>query len=306
MGLLSGSVSVTRFNVTGCPEQPDFEKAAFKAIQPGSEVRERVGFIPFEPEASYEVGTRRFAFRVRIDRLSPDPTAVQERVKELIKVERDNSAEYFISSGKRKKFREMAEEELIVKATPRSKVIECCLDNHLLVVGSTANAYLGMILELLRQIDVVCEFKAPWLDRNEPDVASDIIEFEGPGQSVAGCRFIKALLSDPEIMIEPESGSVKLQTREARVTLSGAVLSDLLRYVEEGAEILSAKLVSGENSYRLDGPSFRISGLKVETEIHQNWIELLDERLQHITGVWDQLEAKYAALGPDLHTDPPV
>ena len=56
MGLLSGSLSVTRFNVVVPPEGPDFERIQFWAIDPGSEVRERIGVIPFEIDAPYEVG----------------------------------------------------------------------------------------------------------------------------------------------------------------------------------------------------------------------------------------------------------
>ena len=37
MGLLSGSVSVTRYNITKMPRKPDFEPARFLEIQPGSE-----------------------------------------------------------------------------------------------------------------------------------------------------------------------------------------------------------------------------------------------------------------------------
>ena len=58
MGLLSGTVSVTRFNVVIPPEGPDFERARFWAIDPGSDVRERMGFIPFEIDSSWEVSSR--------------------------------------------------------------------------------------------------------------------------------------------------------------------------------------------------------------------------------------------------------
>ena len=76
MGLLSGTVSVTRFNVAVPQEGPDFERARFWAIEPGSEVRERMGFVPFEIDAPYEVAKGRYVFRVRIDRVRADPTAV--------------------------------------------------------------------------------------------------------------------------------------------------------------------------------------------------------------------------------------
>jgi electron transfer flavoprotein alpha subunit len=77
MGFLSSSISVTRFNVVVPPEGPDFERIQFWAIDPNSEVRERIGVIPFEIEAPYEVGQGRYAFRVRIDRIRADATAVK-------------------------------------------------------------------------------------------------------------------------------------------------------------------------------------------------------------------------------------
>ena len=82
MGLLSGPLAVTRFNAAVPPDGPDFERVRFFAIEPGSEVRERMGIVPFELDAPYEVGKGRWAFRVRIDRIKPDPTSVRERVKE--------------------------------------------------------------------------------------------------------------------------------------------------------------------------------------------------------------------------------
>ena len=87
MGLLSGTVAVTRFNVVVPPEGPDFERARFWEIEPGSEVRERMGFVPFELDAPYEVAQGRYVFRVRVDRIRPDATAVKERLRELIKTE---------------------------------------------------------------------------------------------------------------------------------------------------------------------------------------------------------------------------
>ena len=45
MGLLTGAVSVTRFNVVNKPDEIDFEQASFQEIPPGSEVRESQGFV---------------------------------------------------------------------------------------------------------------------------------------------------------------------------------------------------------------------------------------------------------------------
>ncbi|MEM7353493.1 MAG: hypothetical protein AAF657_22035 [Acidobacteriota bacterium] len=293
---------MTRFNVAPFADEPDFEAARFVEIAPGSEVREQVGFIPMEPEAPYEVGARRWAFRVRIDKLKPDPTAVKERVKQLVRVELETTGAQFVGSKKRKQLRELAEEELIVRTNPSSKIIEACIDGDVLYVASTAKSYLGKVTAALRKIGIAVDYKTPWLDLDDPDIESEIVEAYEPGQSVLGCRFLKVLMEDREVMIEGEAGSVQLKTSKAHVSLRGAVLTDLHRYIERGAEILSAKLITADTSYRLDALSFRISGLKVETDRHDHWTQLLDERLEKIVSAWDQLDEKYKALRPRLAT----
>ncbi len=303
MGLLSGSVSVTRFNVPSRPEEPDFESARFFEIQPGSEVKERVGFIPMEPGAPYQVGNSRFAFRVRVDKLSPDPTAVRERLKELIQTELEATGAPYVGARKRKQLRELAEEELIVRATPRSKIIEGALDGRLLYVATTAKAYLGIVLLLLRQIGIVAEPKAPWLDAGVGEIESDILEGLEPEQSVLGSRFVKALVGDSELTLEPASGSLSLRTREARITLSGVVVPDLLRYLKRGAEILSARLTTGEIGFRFDALDYRINGLKVESGRHDHWTELLDERLEGISAAWELLDRKFEEVKEGLLTE---
>lgn len=295
MGLLSGAVSVSRYNVTSCPEEPDFERARFTEIPTGSEVKERVGFVPFEPEAPYEVGARRFAFRVRIDKVRPDPTLVRERVKQLVRVELETTGTPYVGPKKRKQLRHLAEEEILPRTSPTSRIVEGVIDGGLLYVGTTASTHLGTVLLQLRQIGVVAEMKTPWVDGGEPEVMSDFVETREAGESVLGCRFLKALMGDPDLLVEPESGHVRLQTPDAKVTLTGAVLPELHRYVERGAEILAAKLTTPETSFKLDALSWRLSGLKVEAGRHDHWTQLLDERLERIGSVFELLDAKYAA-----------
>ena len=305
MGLLSGTLSVTRFNVSVPPEGPDFERARFWAIEPGSEVRERMGFVPFEIEAPYEVGQGRWAFRVRIDKVRPDPTAVKERVKEMIRAEMEATGAPFVGSKTRKKLRELAESELCAGQAPRTRILECCIDGTVLYVASTAKTYLGTVLTLLRQAGVEADFKAPWLDEApEADEASDIVLPREPGQSVLGCRFLRVLLEEPEVMVEPETGSVRLATREAKVSLTGAVLHDLFRFLEEGAEILSAKIHVGTVLMRFDALSYRLNGLKLEPVRNEHWTVDLDQRLEQIGGVFEVLDEKYKALKDKLNAVP--
>ncbi|MEO1087805.1 MAG: hypothetical protein AAFY88_26520 [Acidobacteriota bacterium] len=301
MGLIAGSAAVTRFTLTPAPEELDFEAVAFREISPGSEVRESIGVVPIEPEEPFQAGERRWFFRLRIDKLQPDPTAVEERVKEMVKAEIEQGAP-FVGPKKRRKLKEMAEEELIFEARPRSKIIEACIDGNILWVGSTSKNYLGRVTETMRRLGLVAEFKTPWIDRGDPDIESPIYETYEPGEAVAGARFLRALIGDRELMVDPSSGYAKLQTEDARITLSGSVLKDLLRYIERGAEVLSVKLISGEPeaTFRLDGPSFRVSGLRLITGRHDDWQTRLDERLAKLIEVFELLERKYDEHAPRL------
>lgn len=304
MGLLTGTVQCTRFHVAVPAEGPDFDAVPFYAIEPGSEVRERMGFVPFEPEAPYEVGTLRWAFRVRIDRRTPDATAVRERVRELVRAEAETTGAPYVGPKKRKELRALAEHEFLVRQAPRTRIIECAIDGGLLYVGTAAKTHLGIILALLRQAGVATEWKAPWLDEApEVDESSDVVIPKEPGQSVLGCRFVRTLLEDPDILFEPETGSVRLATREAKVTLAGGVLLDLHRYVEQGAEILAAKLIAGGVPLRFDALSYRITGARFEAVRGEHWTVELDARLAQLVAMWDLLDGKYAAvkdrLGPE-------
>lgn len=298
MGLLRGSISVTRLGVSVLPEEIDFEQVPFSAIAPGSEVRQSSGFIPFEPDEPYQVGHRRWAFRVRFDTLKPDPTQVRERVRELVAAEQEATGAPFVGAKKRRELKNLAEEELIVQASPQSKIIEGVVDDRLLYLATTADKYIGQILLLLRKVGVIAELKTPWLDQGDPEEASDLVPTGDVSQSVLGCRFVKSLVGDREVMFEPESGAVRLQTREAKVSLTGEVLPELMRYLkrDDEVEILSARLLVPEGRFRLDAVSWRISSLTVETERKSHWIELLDERLEKTAGVFELLDRKYAAF----------
>jgi len=295
MGLLTGSVSVSRFRAIR-PPAPDFEVAAFRAITPGSEVRETVGFVPYEPEAAYEVGTARHAFRVRIDRLRPDPTAVKERLKDLITVELQTTGARYVGARKKKELRQLAEEELIVRTSPRTKIIECALDGDTVYVGSAAKSDLGTVLLLLRRIGVETTPKVPWLDLGLPELYSDVIETGDETESVYGCHFLKALIGDPDLLVEPEAGRARLATPGARIGLTGEILPDLHRYLERGAEVLALKLLAGETRFTLDGPTFRISGLSLPAPKSDHWTFHLDDRLERIRDLYESLEAKFEQL----------
>lgn len=303
MPLLSGAVSVTRLDVTARPAEPVFDDQPFRSIVARSEVKESIGFVPFEPEADYQIGTDRWAFRVRIDQLRPDPTAVRERLRDLLRIEREEHGIEVVPPQRTQALRSLAEEELVLEAQPRSRIVEGVLDGKLLYLATTANNQLGKILQLLRKVEILADFKTPWNDLGQGDADSEILEIHDPHQSLHGSQFLKRLLGDQELMIEPSDGYVKLQTREARVIVSGSVLRELHRYVDAGAELLAAKLLHAEWALRLDALAFRISGLRLDRSSPGHWTERLDERLQKIEAVWELLDRKYAekARAPRRH-----
>lgn len=301
MGLLSGSANLARYTITARPPAPDFGKVPFREIEPGSEVRETSGFVPFEPGAEIEVGPRRWAFRVRTDTVRPDRTAMRELVARLVRGETEATGRPYVPAPRLKELRQEAEEELILRSSPRTNIVECVLEDRLLWIGTAAKTRIGKILELLRRLGITAEPKNPWSDRGQGAAESDIVSIYEPGESVLGCRFLKALLGDPDILFEPEKGSVRLQTRHASVSLTGEVLPDLHRFVEQGCEILSARLLmEGGTSLRLDGPSHRIHSLRIESDPQEHWIEQIDERLGRFREVVEALDAKYGQLAGKL------
>jgi hypothetical protein len=232
---------------------------------------------------------------VRIDKLKADPTRLRERHRELIQAEKEATGAPAVGPKKSRQLRDLAEEELITQEVPRSKLIECVLDGRLLYVASTAKAYLGTVLLLLRRVEVLAEHKSPWLDHGLPEEMSDIVETRQEYESIHGCRFLKALLGDTDFHFEPEAGRVALALPDERVSLSGAVLGDVHRYVERGAEILAARLTTGELPFTLDGVTFRLSSLRLPS-VDGHWTEVLDARLGVLSHLFESLDAKFGAL----------
>jgi hypothetical protein len=315
-GFLGKSMSVTRFSVIIPGGEPDFERARFFAIEPGSEVRERIGLLPFDLDSEWKIGSDRYAFRLRVDKIRPDPTSVKERLRELIKTEMSETGKPFVGARTRKKLRELAEAEAVIGVPPKATITEAVIDGSTLYVASTSKGQLGMILSLLRQCGIEADFRAPWLDADAGPVESDIIVPTHPAESVLGCFFARKLIEEPDVLVEPEAGAAKLATREGRVTLAGAVLNDLYRYLEDGAEILSVKihipfevdgaasavLAKGNVQCRLEALSYRLGGVKLELPpAGTHWTEQIDQRLEQIGGVFAGLDAKYNKLKGEFH-----
>lgn len=295
MGLLTGPVSCVRFNVTAMPEELDFGLVPFHAIQPGSSLRERAGFVPFQVEGDFLFSHDRWAFRVRIDKVMIDNTTLKERLRELIKVEEEAVGPP--SPAQRRKLRQLAEDEQTQNPATRSKIIECVMDRSQLLVGSTSKTHIGTVLELLKRIGVEVDFKTPWLDEGQEEPPSDIVDLKEPGQSLWGCHFLRKLINDPDIMVEPEKGSVRLVTSEgAKVSLTGPVVGEVEHYLDSGCEIVAAKLMFQKFQFTLDGLSYRLAGLKLDNFKSLHWVEALENRLELLQETWQMLDEKYAKL----------
>ena len=298
MGFLSGGLACTRFNVVTLPQQIDFEKAAFRHIQPDSQITESNGFVSYELGEPYEFGKDRYAFRVRMDKINVDGTRVKERLRELIQVELERGER--IGPKQKKKLKELAEQEILSGSTARSKIIEGVIDQQTLFVASASKSHLGAVIALLREVGVEIEFKTPWLDKGWEEEPNELIDLKEPGQSIHGCHFLKKLLDAEDFFVEPEKGSIKLASpTHARVSLTGEVLGELDRFLEEGAELLSAKLLFNEVPLTFDGLAYRLNGVKLENVKADHWTEALDERLELLKGVWDGLDEQFERLMGD-------
>jgi len=294
MPFLSGSVACTRFNILHLPETINFEEQAFTALRPGSAIREKAGFVPFELEEPYEIGHKRWAFRVRMDKITVDSTLVKERYRELLKVEEEQVGPP--SPKAKRELRKLAEDELLSHTAPRSRIIECLIENQVLYAGTTAKAQTDTITTLMKRIGITVEYKAPWVELGQ-ELDSPLVDTSTPGESVLGCHFLKKLLEDSTIFVEPEKGSVKLITSEGtKVGLGGSVLGELNRFLDEGAEVLSAKLIVNETAITFTGLSYQISGMKVEKCTGDHWTEILDERLDPLRAMWQILDEKYLEI----------
>ncbi|PIE03503.1 MAG: hypothetical protein CSA81_01815 [Acidobacteria bacterium] len=291
MPLLSGNVACTRFNVISMPDELNFEQEAFHLIQPGSAIKDRIGFVPFELEESYELRPKTWAFRVRRDKVTVDSTLLKERVKELIKIENEQTGPP--SFSKKKELRQLAEDELLARTAPRSSIVECLIEHGVVYVGSTAKASTDAVSELLRRIGVELEYKTPWLELGQ-EAESSIVEAKDPGQSVLGCHFLKKLLEQSDVLVEPVKGRAKLITSEGtHVSLAGSVINEMNRYLDEGAELISAKLIVKEATLQFDGLSYHFSGLKVENAKADHWTETLETRMDSIRAMWEMLDERY-------------
>ena len=199
----------------------------------------------------------------------------------------------YVPPQKRSELRSLAEQELLVGRSPTSIVIECCIDDRTLFVGTTSKMHLGSLQQALRRAGIPSELLLPWIEKGLPEEFSDLPETMDPAASIYGCRFLKHLIGDSEFLIEPENGYVRLAAGDTRITLSGAVLRDLHRYLREDAEILCAKLLHKDLSLTLDATTFRLTAAQFPRPENEHWTDDLDQRLEQIGELFATLDEKF-------------
>lgn len=296
MGLLSGSASVARFQVIERPREPEFDDLAFEPLPPGSERRESAGFVPVEPGAEYRAAHDLWAFRLRFDRIRPDPTAVAERLADLARAELAGSGLEHLPAARRKELKALAADEIARATPPRTTFVEGVLEGDTVYLGTTARARLGACVLLLRQVGIVARPALPWNGTDTSAIEPPWLRLAEPGASVLGCRFLAALVAEGEVMAEPVEGSAKLARPDLGMTLSGAVHVELFRALEAGAELLAARLITEHGRFRFEAPTFRLAALRLDVATGGGWVERLDARLEKIRALFELLDGRYAAL----------
>jgi len=293
MGLLSGSLACSRFNVVSLPAVIEFDRLTFAAIPPGSSRVESIGFLPFEPGEPWEVGVERYAFRVRKDKIAVDATQLKELIREMVAVEKQSSGQ--MPNRKRmSQIKDQALEELLAVTPPRTRIVECYLDRHVLYLGTTSKAQISAILSLLNTLGIQVEFKTPWLDHKLEKDAPDWLDLREPDQSPLGCEFMVKIAHDQEVFLESIKGSVRLATPDgAMVSLRGVVGPELDRFLAAGAMVLSAKLQLGELPLTFDGTHFRIASFKARAFKAEHWTSRLEGRMEQVQATFEFLEEKF-------------
>lgn len=296
MGLLSGSLSVSRFHLSGVP---DFEAAPFQEIPAGAEeIRRSLGFVPMLPGEPYEIGAKRWAGRVRVDELKPDPQVVKDRFDELVSAELEAGA-FALSKKRRRDLKELAWLESAMGTTPARRYVDFAVGGELAYIASTSRADLGEVMMLFRRVGATLSPATPWEEL--PEMQHAFLESQ-PGQSAWGPRFLGALLeangkgAEKEVALNVLDGRASLIASEARIGLSGDIGGKLMHQVIGGAEIVSAKLVTDKALFTLDALSWWIKSAKLGDVEAGHWTETLDARFEQIGDLFEVLDSAFHRL----------
>lgn len=308
MSLLQGSLSVSRFHLGLLVL--DCEAAAFVPIPAGDEenVPKSFGFVPMKPGEPYAIGTRRWAGKVRVDEVTPDPVVVRDRYEELLQEELSQAhlAGAGVGKRRRKELKELAIAESIAGVKPSRRYIEWLLDGNTLYIASTSLPDVSLAVMLFRRIGGENILPVtPW--ETLPSMGSTVVELAQPFQSVWGARFLRHLADSgaervKDVSYVVEGGRVALQAADSRISITGDIWPGFTHHLEQGAEPVVAKLFAGDAVLTLDGLSWWIRGLSLPDVEAEHWTEALDARQERIEAAFDHLGEAFTALRPAIES----
>lgn len=288
MGLMKGSVSVCRFRIA--PFEPDFSKATFEEIPAGSEIRRSMGFVPMKlnAHAELEISSKVWAGRMRVDEIKPDPESVADHYEELCAQELESGTQA-IGGRRRRELKAQAVAFMSIGTPPKRRYAEWVLDGETLYVGSTNKSDVGEVLGLMRRCGAGSpDALVPWAEL--PKMESSILEFNAWGP-----RFLRHLFEvESGRSFELEDGKVAMVGGDCKISLSGEIAPDVVHHLEQGAEIVSAKLKARAFCCTLDAERWWIKGASIEVEPADSWVEALLMRVGAIADVFDALDAAFA------------
>lgn len=284
MGLMKGTASVCRFRVE--PFLAHFVDAAFEPIPDGSEIRRSIGFVPMVGREPYKIGGHAWAGRMRLDEIKPDRQTVLDRIEELFKREYEAGARA-IGKLRRRELKELAIEESCIGVPPKRKYVEWVLQGETLYVGSTNKSDVGEVLQLMRRCGAAkIEAVVPW--ENLPRMESSVLDFNGWGP-----RFLRHLFeANSGREFDLEFGRMTMKAADHKINLTGDIAASTVHHLEQGAEIVSAKMAAG-GGYTLDAERWWIKSATLLVDLSDHWTDHLMLRIEAIEGIYDALETAF-------------
>lgn len=255
--------------------------------------------MPMKPGAQYELAGDRCAGRVRMDEVKPDPVVVRDRYEELLTDEVDPPGK-----RRRQELAELAWCEAATGTTPRRRYVEWVKDGDLLYIGSASRPETSAAIDLFRKTGGTNILPAtPW--ETLGDMTCDAVEANHPGQSVWGARFLRAVAASPsrEMSVSLEEGAASLRRGDLKLSLSGDIRAPLTHHLDEGAEVISARL-QGQYLLTIDGLSWWIKSLALPAPAPSaHWADSLGTRLAAIRDAFEWIDSAFADLRPKVEEE---
>lgn len=147
MGLVEGTISLTRFMVTSMTDTPDFDRVPYKEPHEDSNITETEGFLPYANGEEYQTAHQSWFFRVATFKRIPCKERFQEVYRDLLKAESEQGP---VSVATKRALKSQAEDIARKPGKISRKRIDCYLwEGSILYAGTTSKGDLGTICELL-------------------------------------------------------------------------------------------------------------------------------------------------------------